>query len=723
MSKYLYLYKSDDLTNTYSITLSKLNPMNQQTELSLSYLQLDQMYRNELKDFVRIAKQSCNCDIFKSKIVEYLDRDLTLDKQVKQRIKRLIRFDGQRIDELSTGKQLKIETFSLLYFFLKEQRSHYMKTDFLIDLYHQLKRLYVPQVPLPTDEQISKQTKRWSSGLDHDVREMRARHKERITHLLIEKISLNTCHSSRFYFSESLHYDEKFQLVQGWWNDYRFQLAMAIRTPDELNKFLGYSLPAETVALLALAYQKGIPFFVTPYYLSLLNTSGEGFDDVSLRSYIIYSSELVDTFGKIHAWEKEDIVESGKPNAAGWLLPDGQNIHRRYPEVAILIPDTMGRACGGLCASCQRMYDFQSKRFNFNLETLKPKENWERKLKRLLDYFETDTQLRDILITGGDALMSTNKTIKKILESVYQMAVRKREANTNRPDGEKYAEIQRVRLGTRLPVYLPMRIDDELVEILRQFKEKATLVGIRQFIIQTHFITPLELTPEAEQGIRKLLSAGWIIDNQLVYNVPASRRGHTTKLRQVLNQLGVLCYYTFTVKGFNENYAVFAPNARSVQEQYEEKRFGRLSVDDVQLLTHSLENTTDIATSIRSFIASRGLPFLATDRNVLNLPAIGKSMTFQMIGITPEGKRILCFDHDSTRRHSPIIDRLGKVYIVENKSVAAYLRQLSSLGEDVNDYATIWTYTEGITEPRFTLYDYPQFPFRITDELSNFENP
>ena len=52
--------------------------------------------------------------------------------------------------------------------------------------------------------------------------------------------------------------------------------------------------------------------------------------------------------GNIRAWEREDIVEAGKPNAAGWLLPDGHNIHRRYPEVAILIPDTMGRACGGL---------------------------------------------------------------------------------------------------------------------------------------------------------------------------------------------------------------------------------------------------------------------------------------------------------------------------------------------------------------------------------------
>ncbi|MGG6545990.1 UNVERIFIED_CONTAM: KamA family protein, partial [Prevotella sp. 15_C9] len=147
-----------------------------------------------------------------------------------------------------------------------------------------------------------------------------------------------------------------------------------------------------------------------------------------------------------------------------------------------------------LCASCQRMYDFQSKRLNFEFDSLRPKETWEKKLRRLMTYFEEDTQLRDILITGGDALMSQNKTLNTILEAVYRMAARKRKANQERPEGEKYAELQRIRLGSRLPAYLPMRINNELVEILRTFKEKASVIGIRQFIIQTHFQTPLEVT-------------------------------------------------------------------------------------------------------------------------------------------------------------------------------------------------------------------------------------
>ncbi len=537
---------------------------------------------------------------------------------------------------------------------------------------------------------------------------------------MIQKIEHRTA-VSRYHFEEGISYEEKYRLVSEWWNDFRFHLAMAAKSPTELNRFLGNSLSAETMYLLSRARKKGMPFFVTPYYLHLLNPGSTGYNDESLRSYILYSPQLVETYGQIRAWEREDIVEAGKPNAAGWLLPDGHNIHRRYPEVAILIPDTMGRACGGLCASCQRMYDFQSKRLNFEFDSLRPKETWEKKLRRLMTYFEEDTQLRDILITGGDALMSQNKTLNTILEAVYRMAARKRKANQERPEGEKYAELQRIRLGSRLPAYLPMRINNELVEILRTFKEKASVIGIRQFIIQTHFQTPLEVTPEAKEGIRKLLSAGWLITNQLVYNVAASRRGHTTRLRQVLNELGVVCYYTFSVKGFEENNAVFTPNSRSMQEQQEEKRFGKLNKEDAFNLSASLETALDPASCIRHFLKIHHLPFLATDRSVLNLPAIGKSMTFNLVGMTEDGKRILRFDHDGTRRHSPIINQLGQVYIVENKSIAAYLRQLRAMGEDVEDYASIWNYTEGKTESRFSLYEYPDFPFRITEKMSNLE--
>ncbi len=695
--------------------------MKQKKMLALTLSQLEQLYRHELPELVDIATHSSDAQAFKASLSEYIGGHPQAESEAGKQIRLLIEFDGQDVYELSTEKQLSISTLSMLYSFLTRQWEEETETDLYIDLFQQFKRLQQSTPALPSGQKIKALTERWPTGLDEDVLLIRKQNKERILHILVEKIEHRKNPTSRFYFKEGLSYEEKLSLVREWWEDFRFHLAMAVKSPTELNRMLGNSLSAETMYLLTKARKKGMPFFATPYYLSLLNCTGNGYDDEALRSYILYSPQLVDTYGQIRAWEREDVVEEGKPNAAGWLLPDGHNIHRRYPEVAILIPDTMGRACGGLCASCQRMYDFQSKRLNFEFEELRPKESWEKKLRRLMTYFEEDTQLRDILITGGDALMSQNKTLRNILDAVYRMAVRKRKANQERPEGEKYAELQRIRLGSRLPAYLPMRINDELVEILREFKEKASTIGIRQFIIQTHFQTPLEVTPKAAEGIRKLLSAGWLIDNQLVYNVAASRRGHTTRLRQVLNQLGVVGYYTFSVKGFEENNAVFAPNSRSVQEQLEEKRFGKLSKEDAHNLSVLLQTASDPAACIRRFLKTNHLPFLATDRNVLNLPAIGKSMTFNMVGITNDGKRILRFDHDGTRRHSPIIDQLGQVYIVENKSVASYLRQLQAMGEDAEEYATIWNYTEGKTESRFSLYEYPDFPFKMTERMSNLE--
>ena len=705
--------------------------MKQKKMLVLTFSQLKQIYTQEMPELVEMAAVSPTVEDFKAGLLKHLDSCGMVNEvaeEAREQIRLLLQYDGQDVHELSTGQDISVQTIRLLYQFLTEKLENIeMPTDLFVELFQLFKRLQGENVPSPSPQRIKSRNDRWDTGLDEEVREMRDENKERMLHLLIQKIENRKSKPSvRFHFEEGMSYEEKYQLVSKWWGDFRFHLSMAVKSPAELNRFLGNSLSSETMYLLNRARKKGMPFFATPYYLSLLNVTGYGYNDEAIRSYILYSPRLVETYGNIRAWEKEDIVEAGKPNAAGWLLPDGHNIHRRYPEVAILIPDTMGRACGGLCASCQRMYDFQSERLNFEFETLRPKESWDSKLRRLMTYFEQDTQLRDILITGGDALMSQNKTLKNILEAVYRMAVRKQRANLERPEGEKYAELQRVRLGSRLLAYLPMRINDELVDILREFKEKASAVGVKQFIIQTHFQTPLEVTPEAKEAIRKILSAGWIITNQLVYTVAASRRGHTTRLRQVLNSLGVVCYYTFSVKGFNENYAVFAPNSRSMQEQQEEKIYGQMTPEQAEELYKILETKVsagineektkedaDTAKQIRRFMRKHHLPFLATDRSVLNLPAIGKSMTFQLVGLTEEGKRILRFEHDGTRHHSPIIDQMGQIYIVENKSLAAYLRQLSKMGEDPEDYASIWSYTKGETEPRFSLYEYPDFPFRI----------
>lgn len=679
------------------------------------------LFENKFPELLAGAVDSPDEASFRQKIDAYLS-DASWNAEGVRVVRRLLEYDGRVIHELSVGEDVKVETLALLWRFLSGRIGEdEISPDFALELYHQFSRLHDGPSGVPEKEDVLRWMRRWPDGLNEQVRAIREANKERIMALLVRKIEHRPASSGRYVFPEGCSEAEKLGWVSRWWGEARFHLSMAVKSATELNRMLDGTLSGETLRIYQQAQEKGIPVFVTPYYLSLLNPTGKGYDDAAIRSYVIYSSRLVETFGGIRAWEREDIVEEGKPNVAGWLLPGGHNIHRRYPEVAILIPDTMGRACGGLCASCQRMYDFQSRRLNFELEKLKSKENWNTRLRKLMDYFEHDTQIRDILITGGDALMSRNATLRNILDAVCKMAVRKRQANLSRPDGEKYAELQRVRLGTRLPVYLPMRVDDELLDILRDFRQKAVEAGITQLFVQTHFQSPLEVTPESREAIRRILSTGWAVTNQLVYNVAASRRGHTAKLRKVLNSLGVICYYTFTVKGFEENYEVFAPNARSLQESAEEKAWGRLAPEAEHDFLESLDGAPNKAVAVRQFCAAHDVPFLATDRSVLNLPGIGKSMSFALVGVDAKGRRILRFDHDRTRRHSPIIDRVHEVYIRENKPVYRYLLQLQDMGEDMGEYETLWAYTEGETERRFPFFEYPVPDFSVTSRYTNLD--
>lgn len=679
------------------------------------------LFENKFPELLAGAVDSPDEVSFRQKIDAYLS-DASWNAEGVRVVRRLLEYDGRVVHELSVGEDVKVETLALLWRFLSGRIGEdEISPDFALELYNQFSRLHAAPSGVPEKEDVLRWMRRWPDGLNEQVRAIREANKERIMALLVRKIEHRPASSGRYVFPEGCSEAEKLGWVRRWWGEARFHLSMAVKSAAELNRMLDGTLSGETLRIYQQAQEKGIPVFVTPYYLSLLNPTGKGYDDAAIRSYVIYSSRLVETFGCIRAWEREDIVEEGKPNVAGWLLPGGHNIHRRYPEVAILIPDTMGRACGGLCASCQRMYDFQSRRLNFELEKLKPKENWNTRLRKLMDYFEHDTQIRDILITGGDALMSRNATLRNILDAVCKMAVRKRQANLSRPDGEKYAELQRVRLGTRLPVYLPMRVDDELLDILRDFRQKAVEAGITQLFVQTHFQSPLEVTPESREAIRRILSTGWAVTNQLVYNVAASRRGHTAKLRKVLNSLGVICYYTFTVKGFEENYEVFAPNARSLQESAEEKAWGRLAPEAEHDFLESLDGAPNKAVAVRQFCAAHDVPFLATDRSVLNLPGIGKSMSFALVGVDAKGRRILRFDHDRTRRHSPIIDRVHEVYIRENKPVYRYLLQLQDMGEDMGEYETLWAYTEGETERRFPFFEYPVPDFSVTGRYTNLD--
>jgi lysine 2,3-aminomutase len=175
------------------------------------------------------------------------------------------------------------------------------------------------------------------------------------------------------------------------------------------------------------------------------------------------------------------------------------------------------------------------------------------------------------------------------------------------------------------------------------------------------------------------------------------------------------------VKGHRENKHNFAPIARSVQEQQEEKIYGSVSVNvlpEIKRLSCHPGQMTENTDLIRK---KYGLPFLATDRSLMNIPGVGKSLTFRVIGLTDDGRRILSFDHDPSRNHSPIIKKMGKVTIVESKSVYEYLQQLSKMGEDLKDYDTIYGYSIGETEDRMPIFEYPEYNFIVTPVFTNLK--
>jgi lysine 2,3-aminomutase len=140
----------------------------------------------------------------------------------------------------------------------------------------------------------------------------------------------------------------------------------------------------------------------------------------------------------------------------------------------------------------------------------------------------------------------------------------------------------------------------------------------------------------------------------------------------------------------------------------------------LKYIEHLSDDPENIVSNLENFRKKADIPFLSTDRSVLNMPGVGKSLSYRTIGITDDGRRILEFQHDKTRNHSPIIDSMGNVVIIESKSINNYLKQMDEIGEDISEYKTIWGYSASETETRMSVYQYPPYDYNITDELTNF---
>jgi len=305
-----------------------------------------------------------------------------------------------------------------------------------------------------------------------------------------------------------------------------------------------------------------------------------------------------------------------------------EGITRRYPMIAILKPIL---TCPQICVYCQRNWEIEDV---YSLKAVLSKE----KLENAIKWIAETPELTEILITGGDPFLLPNQKIEHMLFKLSRIP-----------------HIKRIRLGTRTPITLPQRITDSLVRDINHFHHP----GKREILIVTHVEHPLEITPQVMNAVQKFRSFGMDVYNQMVYTFYNSRRFEAVVLRDKLRLIGITPYYTFNTKGKDETYDFRVPIPRLLQEQKEEARL--------------------VPGTVR------------TDEIVFNVPGLGKNYLratqhHDVISILPSGYRVYEF-HPWEKKLA-----LANTYVYTDVSVYDYMQRLKSIGEDLQDYKTIWYY-------------------------------
>lgn len=305
-----------------------------------------------------------------------------------------------------------------------------------------------------------------------------------------------------------------------------------------------------------------------------------------------------------------------------------EGITRRYPNIVILKPVL---TCPQICVYCQRNWQIEDV---YSDNAALPGD----KLDKAIDWIAATPEINEVLITGGDPLLFSDEQLDALLARVAAID-----------------HVIRIRIGTRTPVTLPQRITDALVRIITRHH----IPGHREVLIMTHFEHMTEITPEAMAAVQKFRMFGISVYNQLVYTFYNSRKFEATALRQQLRLIGVTPYYTFNTKGKDETELYRVPIARLLQEQQEEARL--------------LPGT------------------VRTDEIVFNVPKLGKnylqaSQHRDVISILPNGKRV--YEFHPWEKKLALMD----TYIYTDVAIYDYLERLKKLGEDLEEYKTIWYY-------------------------------
>jgi lysine 2,3-aminomutase len=322
------------------------------------------------------------------------------------------------------------------------------------------------------------------------------------------------------------------------WDNYAWQLGHLFKGKDAL-PMLEQLIPmadAEKEAI-RLCVEHGIPFGITPYYLSLFDfESHERKHDAQVRAQVIPPMHYVEQMIE-HREEREHYFDfMGEHDTSPIDL-----VTRRYATIAILKGyDT----CPQICVYCQRNWEITGP---MEAGALPTKE----KLDHTLDWFADHPSLRDVLITGGDPLFLSDRRIEYIMDRLAAMD-----------------HIVNIRWGTRAPVTMPMRITEALAQILGRYVEP----GRRNVGVVTHIESASEVTPEMAEVVHRLRCQGLYVYNQQVMTVHTSRRFQTVANRVAMKKVGVDPYYTFYPKGKEETSDYITPLARVLQERKEEAR-------------------------------------------------------------------------------------------------------------------------------------------------------
>lgn len=250
------------------------------------------------------------------------------------------------------------------------------------------------------------------------------------------------------------------EVTDAQWNDWTWQVKNRIETYEQLSKYFTFSAEEAEGIKKALAKFR---MAITPYYLSLIDPN-DPYDPIR-RQCIPAGPEC-----NIAPADLNDPLHEDEDSPAPGLT-------HRYPDrVLFLITDM----CSMYCRHCTR------RRFAGQKDDESPKD----RIEKCLEYIEKTECVRDVLLSGGDALMVSDAKLEYIISRLRKI---------------KHVEI--VRIGSRTPVVCPQRITDDLVNMLKKY---------HPIWLNTHFNHPNEMTPEAEAALAKLANAGIPLGNQTV---------------------------------------------------------------------------------------------------------------------------------------------------------------------------------------------------------------